>query len=223
MDTPDADACKSRPQDNNEQIHQPPTLSPFSPAWERDGYSIKNAAITTWQVLRYPARTFSAPGSPSRKPTTTFGVLLLTFEFVFFVISTQPFDGYSTGRLIFIALALVLIPLLAWGVLYLNAGVTQVLLDWTKSGAGDFQRTYRVVAYMSGAFAPFSLIPLLGNMLAMTLGSVVYLYAMSAAHGVPKNKVLPSLLLSYLILFLLIGIMVAFSDTPQEAILDFLV
>lgn len=220
MNTQDADTLKSAASDNKEKISQPTLLSPLSPAWEREGPSLKTAVITIWQVLRHPVRTFSAPGLPGRKSATTFGVLLLSFELSFFLISTQSFEGHVISRLIFIALALVLIPFLAWGNLYLGAGVTQVLLDWTKSGASDFQRTYRVVAYTSGVFAPFYLVPLLGGLLVMTLGSGVYLYAMGAAHGVLKRKVLPSLLLSYLILFFLYFIL---SDSPQEAILDLLV
>lgn len=219
MNTQDADALKSTASDNKEQISQPTPLSHLSPAWEREGPSLKSAVVTIWQVLRHPVRTFSAPGLPGRKSATTFGVLLLSFELSFFLISTQPFEGNVVSRLIFIALALVLIPLLAWGNLYLGAGVTQVLLDWTKSGASDFQRTYRVVAYTSGVLAPFSLIPLLGTLLVMTLGSVVYLHALAAAHGVLKRKVLPSLLVSYLLLFFLYFIL---SDSPQKAFMDFL-
>lgn len=81
-------------------------------------------------------------------------------------------------------------PFLVWGLLYLNAGITQIFLEMVKSGARDFNKTYRVVAYVGGTVAIFTAIPFLGELIGFAVCLPVGVYALAAAHGVPKSKVL---------------------------------
>ena len=204
MDTPEADVRQAEATDSTEQTGQAPSLSPFSPAWEREGPSLKTAAITIWQVLRHPARTFSAPGSVSRKPATTFGVLLGTFVLTLGLLDAAPFHDQIAINYLIIALCLVMIPFFAWGLLYLDAGIIQLFLDITKSGARRFNRTYRVVAFAGGSLGIFTAVPLLGELTGFALGVWLVPYALAKAHGVAKWKTFLAFLAMYLVMALLV-------------------
>lgn len=106
MDTPDAEVRQAGATDSQEQTDQASSFSTFSPAWEREGPSLKSAAITIWQVLRHPVQTFSAPGLPGRKSATTFGVLLGTFELTFGLMDSAPFHDETAINYLIVALCL---------------------------------------------------------------------------------------------------------------------
>jgi len=198
--------------DSQEQIEnnqpEPPSQpwrpSPLGPVWEREGPSLKSAALTIWQVLRHPSRTFSAPTPPDRKSATTFGVLLGTFELTLYLMEAAPFHDSAAINYLIVASCLAATPFLAWGLLYLDAGVVQLFLNMTRSGASEFNRTLRVVAYTGGSLAIFTAIPLVGELIGYGLGAVLIPYALAPAHGVPKRRTFLAFLVMYLFIAALV-------------------
>jgi hypothetical protein len=202
MDTHDADALKAKAINSKGQDDRPPPFSPFSPAWERDGRSLKIFVITIYQVLRHPVRTFAAPGSTSRKAATSFGIVLGTFGLILDLMNVAPFHDEIAINYLIVALCLAASPFVAWGLIYVNAGIIQFFLDLTKSGARGFDKTYRVAAYVGGAAVVFTTIPLLGDLIGFLLWLVVMIYALAATHRVPKRKVLLAVAAMYIALAL---------------------
>lgn len=184
------------------------SFSPFSPAWERQRPSLKSAALTIWQVLRHPARTFSAPAPPGRKSATGFGVLLGTFELTLYLMEAAPFHDQIAINYLIVASCLIAIPFLAWGLLYLDAGIVQLFLDLTKSGANDFNRTFRVVAYTGRSLFIFTAIPFVGEIFTYGLGAILGPYALALVHGVPKRKTFLAMLTMYFAIFILILVVI---------------
>jgi len=208
MDTHDADALKAKAINSKGQDDRPPPFSPFSPAWERDGRSLKSLFITIWQVLRHPVCTFTAPSAASRKSATGFGIVLGTFGLTLDLMNVAPFHDEIAINFLIVALCLAASPFIAWGLIYLNAGIIQFFLDLTKSGARGFDKTYRVAAYVGGAAVVFTAIPLLGDLIGFLLWLIVMIYALAATHGVPKRRVLLAVAAMY-IAFALLAFVVA--------------
>lgn len=202
--------------DSQEQIEnnqpEPPSQpwrpSPLGPVWEREGPSLKSAALTIWQVLRHPARTFSAPAPPDRKTATTFGILLGTFELTLYLMEAAPFHDSAAINYLIVASCLIAIPFIAWGLLYLDAGIVQFFLYLTKSGASEFNRTFRVVAYTGRSLFIFTAIPFVGEIFTYGLGAILGPYALALVHGVPKRKTFLAFLAMYFVLFILILVVI---------------
>jgi hypothetical protein len=182
--------------------------SPLGPVWERERPLLKSAALTIWQVLRHPTRTFSPLGPPDRKSATTFGVLLGTFELTLYLMDAAPFHDQTAINSLIVASCLIGIPFIAWGLLYLDAGIVQLFLDLTKSGASKFNNTFRVIAYTGGSLSILTAIPLLGEVIAYGLGAVLIPYALALAHGVAKSRTYLAFLVMYLFIAILIMVII---------------
>lgn len=203
MDTPDAHVRQAGTTDSEEQTDQAPPFSPFSPAWERDGRSLKSFVITIYQVLRHPVRTFSAPGSASRTPAIIFGVVLLTLERIASQIIGQSHDQPLALSLVFILIGIFMHPIYVYLGLLFEAWVLRGFLKVTLSKDVDSTCTFRVFAYVSGSLAIFTVIPLAGIWIGLGLGTVLMVYALAAALDAPKRRVLPALLLNYAFFFII--------------------
>lgn len=219
MDTPDADTRKLEAQYSKEQTDQAPPFSRFSPAWERDGRSLQSFFITIYQVLRHPVRTFSAPGSASRTPATIFAVVLLSFAFIVKLIFTLPHDEPTALRLVFIIIGIFMSPIQVYLGLWIETETIQLFLKFTDGKIIDFNRIYRPVAYVSGATAICIVIPLVGIWIGIGLRIVLVLYAMTAALGAPKLRILSALLLTYVVFFL---IMLLLYGSHGKSIISFI-
>jgi hypothetical protein len=203
MDTREAGSLNHSVEEQTEPAKQSTPLSPFSPAWERERPSLKSAAITIWQVLRYPTRTFKAPRSPNRNYAIGFGIVLGTFWATLDLMDVAPFHDDIAINYSIVALCLAVSPFFVWGLIYIEARITHLLLEMVGSGSREFNKTYRVAAYVGGAVAIFSAVPLLGDIIGWFVWLVLMVYALAAAHGLPKRRViLPVIVMGFVFPFL---------------------
>ena len=193
-------------------------------SWESKSGGMFSSLLRTIKDVLFAPKSFFSVMDPEGKASypisfavITFTVpLLITmfFKYSFFYLEFLPrvhelaslYFAWLAGPILFIVAAVV-VPILWIITLYIWAAVVHLSLVILRGNTYPFRATLKVLCY-SNATQLWSIIPVVGSMIAGIWGIVVNVIGLSAVHHISKIKAFIALFL-FIIILTLIGIVVA--------------
>jgi len=193
------------------------------PAWEQAGPWFQRFAQTAQAALLSPSLFFSTMrrtggiGAP-----VTFGLLGtflggLAAGIYQFLLGTllagasgaeaareqAVLNAFSTGCIVLI------LPVMTVLGLFINAGITHVMLLLLNGARRGFETTMRVAAYAHGSTALLNLVPLCGGVIGGIWALVAVIIGLAAAHEIPTGKAAAAVLIPIVVCCVLVMVFYA--------------
>ncbi len=107
-------------------------------------------------------------------------------------------NAFSTGCIVLV------VPILTVLSLFINAGITHVMLLLLNGARRGFETTMRVAAYAHGSAALLNLVPLCGGVIGSVWALVIVIIGIARAHEIPTGKAAAAVLVPIVICCVLV-------------------
>ena len=107
-------------------------------------------------------------------------------------------NAFSTGCVV------IILPVIAVLSLFINAGITHVMLLLLNGARRGFETTMRVAAYAHGSSALLNLIPLCGGPIGSIWALVLVIIGIARAHEIPTGKAAAAVLIPIVVCCVLV-------------------